>query len=175
MVARGIGALETAVVSVGSFRGGAANNVIPDSVTLLGTIRSLSPSTRDRVHARIREVVEGVAAGLGVTHELAIEPEYPVLVNDPDCAATVARVAADLDADLAPSGEGLPLLASEDFAYFAQVVPSAYFFLGAGVPGAATPGCHHPDFDFDDDLIERGVRIFVGIVTDRIRSLRVGQ
>ena len=66
----------------------------------------------------------------------------------------------------------LPLGASEDFAYFAQVVPAAYFFLGAGVPGKDTPGCHHPDFDFDDDLIGLGMRVFLGVVADRLAGAR---
>ena len=56
----------------------------------------------------------------------------------------------------------------EDFAYFAAEVPAAYFFLGAGREGEDTPSCHHPDFDFDDGLIPVGMRMFLGLVQDRL-------
>jgi metal-dependent amidase/aminoacylase/carboxypeptidase family protein len=56
----------------------------------------------------------------------------------------------------------------EDFAYFAHARPSAYFFLGAGREGTFTPGCHHPDFDFDDRLIALGMRVFLGLVRHRL-------
>jgi len=78
------------------------------------------------------------------------------------------RVAGGVVGEERVSTAGLPIAAAEDFAYFAQAVPSAYFFLGAGEPVGDTPGCHHPDFDFDDDLIETGVRMFTGLVRDRL-------
>jgi len=168
VISRGVSALEQAVVSFGSFHAGEANNVIPSTAQLTGSIRTLDPAVRDRVHARVREVVEGLAPALGVRAELSIDAEYPVLVNDPRCAAIVARVGQQ--AGLEVSSADLPLLASEDFAYFAEEIPAAYFFLGAGVEGEDTPTCHHPDFDFDDDLIEQGIAVFLGLVEDRIAA-----
>ena len=105
---------------------------------------------------------------MGVVPELVIQAEYPVLNNDPGCAEAVRRVATKLVGAERVSGAGLPLTASEDFAFFAEAVPSAYFFLGAGKLGEETPGCHHPDFDFDDDLLEVGVRMFLGLCADRL-------
>lgn len=168
VVSRGLSALESAVVSFGSFHAGKANNVIPSSAELSGSIRTLDPGVRQRVHARLREVIEGLAPGLGVQAELSILGEYPVLVNDPRCAAIVARVGER--AGLEVSADQLPLLASEDFAYFAERIPACYFFLGAGVEGRETPSCHHPDFDFDDDLISQGIGVFLGLVEDRIHA-----
>ena len=64
------------------------------------------------------------------------------------------------------------MCASEDFAFMARAAPGAYFFLGAGRGAdSETPGCHHPDFDFDDDLIATGVRVFAGIARDRLTAL----
>ena len=171
VVSRGIGALDSGVVSVGSFRAGDADNVIPGEARMTGTIRSLGGATRDRIFARLREVVEGVAVGMGVQADLVIKAHYPVLVNDDACAATVLRVAERLFPEAENGAAGLPLLASEDFAFFTEKIAGAYFFLGAGVPDAATPGCHHPDFDFDDDLIERGIRMFLGILEDRLADI----
>ena len=166
VVSRGLSGLECAVVSFGTFHAGEANNVIPSAAELTGSIRTLDPGVRDRVHARLREVIEGMAPGLGVRADLSIQPEYPVLVNDSGCAQVVHRVAERVGLEV--SDQGLPILASEDFAYFAQVVPATYFLLGAGVAGEDTPSCHHPDFDFDDDLISKGIAMFVGLVEDRL-------
>jgi amidohydrolase len=168
VVSRSIGALDAAVVSFGCFRAGKASNVIPPLAELSGTIRTLDPAVRAVVHRRLREVVAGVAQAMGVEADLVIDAEYPVLVNDPVCVAAVERVARARD--LVVSDAGLPLLASEDFAYFAEQVPAAYFFLGAGRPGADTPGCHHPDFDFDDELIGTGISMFLGIVEERVTA-----
>lgn len=168
VISRGVSALESAVVSFGSFHAGEANNVIPSTAALSGSIRTLDAGVRDLVHARLREVVEGLAPALGVRAELSIEAEYPVLVNDSRCAAIVARVGEQ--AGLEVSSQDLPLLVSEDFAFFAEAVPAAYFFLGAGIEGEDTPTCHHPDFDFDDDLISQGIAVFLGLVEDRIAS-----
>jgi amidohydrolase len=170
VVSRGLSALESGVVSFGSFQAGGADNVIPSVAELTGSIRTLNPGVRERVHARLRGLVEGMGPALGVQVDLRINPEYPVLVNDSACAEVVARVASKLGFDV--SDEQLPLLASEDFAFFANEIPSAYFFLGAGVEGQDTPGCHHPDFDFDDDLIAKGAAVFMGLLEDRLAASR---
>ena len=86
---------------------------------------------------------------------------------DVGCADAVRRVAEAVVGPERVLEEGLPLAAAEDFAFFAREVPSAYFFLGAGEPGHDTPGCHHPDFDFDDDLLPTGIKMFLGLVRDR--------
>ena len=96
----------------------------------------------------------------GVEAELALEPGYPLLVNDPACAEAVRRVAAQVPGIERVSDAELPMAGGEDFAYFAQARPSAYFFLGAG-RGPDTPGCHHADFDFDEALIPLGIETFV--------------
>ena len=138
-VARSVAAHEQAVVSIGSFRAGQANNVIPGTARLLGTIRTFDPEVRERVHQRVSDIVSNVGRGMGVAPELVIQPEYPVLNNDPGCAEAVRRVATKLVGAERVSAAGLPLTAAEDFAFFAEAVPSAYFFLGAGKPGEEVP------------------------------------
>ncbi|MEL7368814.1 MAG: amidohydrolase [Myxococcota bacterium] len=168
VVSRGLGYDGGAVVSVCQFEAGSTHNVIPSIAKLKGTIRSFIPQRTERVLERVREVTAGVASTFGIKIDLDIEPGYPVLNNADEPASVVARVARDALGEDKVSSDGLPLGAGEDFAYFAEVIPSAYFFLGAGVPGQKTPGCHHPDFDFDDDLIPIGVKVFLGIVADRL-------
>lgn len=164
VVSRSIGALDQAVVSVGAFQAGRANNVIPGEARLRGTIRSFDLEVRTRIHQRLREISAGLAAATDCAFDLGIDQEYPVLVNDAACAARVAEVACALLGPERVSAEDLPLAASEDFAWFTKAVPGCYFFLGAGRAGEETPGCHHPDFDFDDDLLQPGIEVFLGLV-----------
>lgn len=174
VVSRGLGHQGGAVVSIGAFRAGTTDNVIPGTAELQGTIRSFAPEVTTRVLERIREIAAGTEAMFGVKVELKLIEGYPALVNDAGCAEAVRRVASGLaerdPGKVEPSVEGLPIAGGEDFAYFTQVVPGAYFFLGSGKPGEEPITCHHPDFDFDDGLIPTGMRMFLGLVADRLGS-----
>ncbi len=170
VVARGVSSEGGAVVSVCNLHGGTTHNVIPDQVKLGGTIRTFSEAVTQRVFARVKEVVEGAAATYGVTVDLELRRGYPVLVNDQGCADTVARVAERVVGPQRVTDAELPMAGGEDFAYMVQAIPGAYFFLGTGNAELTTPGCHHPDFDFDDDVIPLALRIFLGIVEDRLQG-----
>ncbi|MCA9655366.1 MAG: amidohydrolase [Myxococcales bacterium] len=171
VVSRGVGSHGGAVVSICRVAAGDAHNVIPDRAELWGTVRTFDPAVTERVLERIEEVATGIAAAFGVRVELLPPEGYPLLVNAPRCADAVRRVAERVVGPSRVGDEGLPLGAGEDFAYLAQAVPGAYFFLGAGDPAGTTPGCHHPDFDFDDELIPLGIEMFLGLVDDRLREL----
>lgn len=161
-----------AVVSVGSFQAGTTDNIIPETARLKGTIRSFEPEITDRILARFQALCRGVAAAFGVQVEVDLHAGYPVLVNDPGCAFAVRQVAERVVGPGRVGGAGLPIAASEDFAYLSAAVPGAYFFLGAGQPGEETPMCHHPDFDFNDRLIPLGMEMFLGLVADRLPALQ---
>lgn len=165
-VSRGLSAAGGAVVSICTFEAGEANNVLPELARLTGTIRSFAPEATERVLSRVREICSGIGATYGVEVELALDTTYPVLVNHSECVAAVERVGREVG--LGVSDRSLPMAGGEDFAYFAAETPAAYFFLGAGREGEDTPGCHHPDFDFEDQLIPLGMQMFLGIVRDRM-------
>lgn len=167
VVSRSVGPNQSVVLTVGCLRAGTTHNVIPRTAELLGTIRTFDLAVREQVHRRVRDIVAAVGQAMGVEAELEIQPEYPVLHNDAAAAATVQKVAGDLLGPEKVSDAGLPLAVSEDFAFLAEAVPGAYFFLGAGEADRNTPGCHHPDFDFDDDLLATGVRVFLGLCAER--------
>jgi amidohydrolase len=157
-----------AVVSVCSFNSGTADNVIPDVAELGGTIRSFSDDFRAQVLERLQEAARDTSEQFAVEVNLDITEAYPVLVNDVSCAEVVRKVAGEVLGPGNVDSSGLPMTASEDFAYYAAQCPAAFFFLGAGHDGEETPGCHHPDFDFDDDLIPVGIELFLRIVADRL-------
>lgn len=166
--ARNVGHRGGVVLSVCSLQAGTTHNVVPRTATLLGTLRSFDREVGARVVARIHEVVRGIASAMGVACEVEVEPGYPVLVNDAACAGHVADAARTVLGAGGVSDAGLPLAAAEDFAYFTESVPGAYFFLGAGAPVGTTPSCHHPDYDFDDDLLDTGARVFARLALDRL-------
>ena len=171
VVARGLGYQGGAVLSITQFSAGNTHNVIPKVATLQGTVRSFSPEVSERVLTRVREIVDGTATSFGVSIELTVETGYPATINHPRCAEAVTRVAtAQLGAARVTEAD-LPNAGGEDFAYFAREIPAAYFFVGARRPGEDTPVCHHPDFDFDDDLIPTGMGMFLGLVRDRFAEL----
>jgi metal-dependent amidase/aminoacylase/carboxypeptidase family protein len=142
--------------------------VIPEFAQLRGTIRTFDEATTSVVLDRIREVTDGTAATFGVTVDFDLDEGFPLLVNDPACVDAVERVAGQSAQIRVINGRDLPIAGGEDFAYFAATRPSAYFFLGAGKEGEDTPTCHHPDFDFDDELLPVGIELFLRIVADRM-------
>ncbi len=166
-VSRGLGSDGGAVVSVCRFHAGTADNIIPERAQLGGTIRSFAPEVTARVLERLDEVCRGTAATFGVDVRVNARAGYPVLVNDPECAAAVQRVASQLLGPSNVSDRGLPMAGGEDFAYMAAATRGAYFFVGAGDDDPSVPVCHHPDFDFDDTIIPTAMSLLLGLVADR--------
>lgn len=171
VVSRGLGYQGGAVVSITQFSAGTTHNVIAETARMRGTVRSFEAGVTTRVMERLREVIAGTAASFGVKIDLEVDEGYPVTANHPRCAAAVARVAAQQLGAEKVSEQCLPMAGGEDFAYLAQAVPGGYFFVGSQRPGEDTPVCHHPDFDFDDELIPTGIGLFLGIVRDRFAEL----
>lgn len=171
VVSRGLGYQGGAVVSITQFSAGTTHNVIAETARMRGTVRSFEVGVTTRVMERLREVIAGTAASFGVKIDLEVDEGYPVTANHPRCAAAVARVAAQQLGAEKVSEQCLPMAGGEDFAYLAQAVPGGYFFVGSQRPGEDTPVCHHPDFDFDDELIPTGIGLFLGIVRDRFAEL----
>jgi amidohydrolase len=161
VVSRNVCPLETAVVTVGSFHGGDAFNVIPDRVDLGGTIRTYDARVRETVLRRLRELFEGTAAAYGAAVNLQFQYLTPALVND---AAVAQVVRASAEAVIGPEhvSTGERTMGSEDAAYFTQEVPGCYFFLGSANPERGLDAPHHnPRFDFDEDVLPIGVAVMV--------------
>ena len=135
MVTRRVDVFDPAVVTISHVRGGTTNNIIPETVFMQGTIRTVSEATRAAVHAGIRRVVDGICAAHGATGELEIEIGYPVTVNDPAFTAFVTSVGAELVGRDAVIPMAAPIMGAEDFSLVLQRVPGAMVFLGARPPG----------------------------------------
>lgn len=144
------------VISITTVHGGSATNVVPDEVKLSGTMRSMDESWRAYIHKRLQEVTNGIAAAYGVSISLDFVYGYPVLTNDADATAFIKNVAKEVvGADNLHEFE--PKMWAEDFAFFAQKVPSCYWMLGVKEPGQATMhGLHHPCFVPSEDALPIG-------------------
>ena len=154
VVSRNVDPVESAVLSVTSLHtGGDAFNVIPQTVHMKGTIRTLDEDVRKLVEHRLRTMITGIAAAFEASINLSFRRGYPVTVNSEaethfaaDVAETVAGM-GQVDRDLAP------LLGAEDFSYMLNERPGAFIFIGNG----DTSMVHHPEYDFNDEAIPYGV------------------
>ena len=146
VVSRNTPPLDSAVVSVTRISGGTADNIIPETVDLGGTVRTYRPEIRERTQAAIERVVAGVVAAHDAGYAFDYVHGYDPVVNDPRVAAIVREVA---DADRLVDFE--PLMAGEDFSAYLRDAPGCFFFVGAGHPGAYPH--HHPRFSFDEEAL----------------------
>jgi amidohydrolase len=157
IVARNVDPLEAAVISICVFQAGQADNVIPQTATLRGTVRTLSPAVRELVKKRVYEVVEGTAKLHGAKADLSYTAGYPVLVNDEGRAAFAASVAAEIAGKDKVDRNTPPLMGAEDFAYMLEERPGAFIYVGNGDSAML----HHPAYDFNDDAIPLGTSYWV--------------
>ncbi|RVV99319.1 amidohydrolase [Mesobaculum littorinae] len=160
VVARNAPPTEALVVSVTQVHAGSASNVVPGDAWVGGTVRSFAPAVRDMAERRIRALAEAQAQAYGVTVRVTYSREYPPTVNDADQAAFAAEVAREVAGDAGVREDRRPEMGAEDFAYMLQARPGAYLFLGQG-PGAF---CHHPEYDFNDEIAPVGASFFARLV-----------
>lgn len=151
------------VVSLTIFQTGTATNVIPETVVMGGTVRSFDPDLRDLVERRFHEIVSGQAASFGVDAKLDYVRNYPATVNHADQTEFAAKVARDVVGDAKVSAEKPPEMGAEDFAYMLEKRPGSYLMLGQGIG----PSCHHPKFNFNDDVSTIGASFFARLIETR--------
>ena len=146
IASRTVDPLDPCVVSVTRFHAGSANNIIPQTAWLNGTVRTLKAETRDLVEKRMRAIVAGLAAAAGATAKLDYRRGYPPTVNHPaqtDFAVAVAGKVAGRDqvhSDISA------VMGAEDFSFMLEARPGAFIFVGNG----DSAGLHHPAYDFND-------------------------
>lgn len=160
IVSRNHAATEDLVVSVTQIHAGSADNIVPETAWINGTVRTFNPEVQALVMRRLQEIVAGQAAAYGVAAELDYEIGYPATVNDPQETAFAAGVAREVAGEAGVEADAGREMGAEDFAYMLNARPGAYLFLGAG-PGA---GLHHPAFDFNDELAPVGASFFARLV-----------
>ena len=167
---------EAAVVSVGMIRGGVRNNIIPEEVEMIGTIRTLDTEMQEKVHNDIKRTAIKIAESQGATAEVDIQIGYPVTYNDPGLTLkmlpSLEKAAGKDNVDLVNAITG-----AEDFSFFQKEVPGLYFFVGGRPPkqpeGDIILGGHHtPDFYIDESGLIVGVKAMLNLTLDYMTSAK---
>lgn len=155
------------VISTTMFKAGVRQNIIPEEVTLSGTIRTLDKTMRDDVWTRVERTAKNIAEASGATAEVSFEAKTAITYNDPELTKKMLpslMKATSNDAFIINAQTG-----AEDFSYFAEKVPSLYFFVG-GTPkdkdAKKAPSHHTPDFYVDESGMKTGIKAYCYLVTD---------
>ena len=160
IVSREIKPVNPAVVTIGSIHGGTAQNIIPNEVKLGGIIRTMTNEDREFAKLRLKEIVNGVCTTFRGSAEIEIEESYPCLYNDDDMVKILEDSAKNIIGTENVKVQKNPKLGVESFAYFANKVPSVFYFLGIRneEKGIIYPA-HNSLFDIDEDALPIGVAI----------------
>jgi amidohydrolase len=167
IVSRFANPMEPVVVSFTTIHGGRIHNIIPDSVTMTGTVRTLDLPTQRAVKQRLGEVCELTCRSFGATAEFVYHDGYPPVINDAASVDLIARVAAR---ELGPERVKpiTPVMGGEDFAYYLQRVPGAFVMLGMG-DGRPYPH-HNARFDIDESVLPIGVRLMTSVALEMLEA-----
>lgn len=157
IASRSVDPIESVVVTVTKFHGGDAYNVIPETVELAGTVRTLKEEVSTLAEARLRAICSGIALASGSEIHLDYQRNYPVTFNHAEETDFAANTAAAISGDANVNRAMPPVMGGEDFSYMLNARPGAFIFIGNG----DTAGLHHPAYDFNDEAIPHGVSYWV--------------
>ncbi|WP_316569947.1 amidohydrolase [Neobacillus sp. YIM B06451] len=161
IVSRTISAKESAVVTIGSFQAGATNNVIPDTATLKGTVRTSNEQVRRKIAEAFKQVVSNTAAALGGEAEIDYQFLLPAVFNDTEVTRIVREVSVEI-VSKEKTVVAVPTMGGEDFSFYQQEVPGCYVWLGSGNEEKGIKEFwHHPKFMVDEDAMKIGVQLMV--------------
>ena len=161
VVSRNTDPLHASVVSITLINGGTTDNVIPQTVEMRGTVRTLDPEIRDLVEARLTEMVAQIGNAYGVKAELTYRRDYPVTMNDASEAIFAGDIAAKVVGESNVDRNVVPTMGGEDFSFMLNTVPGAFIFAGVGEDVA---NLHNEMYDFNDELIPVGCSYWATLV-----------
>ncbi len=167
IVARNVSPLQSAVLTLGMIEGGTAQNIICDEVCLRGTLRTANAALRAEMKQRIEHITCGVAEAMNCTAEAKIVPGYAALVNDDAEAARIKQVAGQLFGEENVVDKPAPSMGGEDFSFFSDCAPGAFFHVGCVSPEwMPAPPLHSKDFRINEDCLTIGTLMHVALVLD---------
>lgn len=160
IISRNIDSRDSAVLSFGKIIGGEKENIVAQNVRVSGTLRTLSPEIKNKVKERVKEMVEFTAKGYGATGKVTYRDSYTALINHDEYIDIVKENGKELLGDSGIYVKTLANMGVEDFAYFVEKVPGAFFNLGVGnTKKGITAPLHNNKFDIDEDSLKIGVAL----------------
>lgn len=167
VVSRNVSPLQSAVLTIGVIEGGTAQNIICDEVRMRGTLRTANAELRAMMKQRIASIAESVAQGMGCETEVNIIPGYAALVNDDTEAERVKRIAGRLLGKENVVNKPAPSMGGEDFSFFSDCAPGAFFHVGCVSPEwMPAPPLHSRGFHIDENCLTIGTLMHVALVLD---------
>ena len=160
IVSRNTDPIESMVISVTQIHLGDADNVIPQTARMSGTVRTLKPEVRDLAESRMKAICENIGSAFEAKVALTYERNYPVTVNHPEETAFAASVARQVVGAGNVDENAPPVMGGEDFSFMLEARPGAFIFVGQG----DTAGLHHPEYDFNDEIIPIGCSYWARLV-----------
>ena len=160
IVSRSTDPIESLVISVTQIHMGDTNNVIPQTAWMNGTVRTLKPEIRDLAEVRMKTVCENIGEAFGAKVELDYQRLYPVTVNHEAETAFAADIARQIVGDGNVDNDAPPVMGGEDFSFMLEARPGAFIFVGQG----DSAGLHHPEYDFNDEIIPIGCSYWARLV-----------
>ncbi len=169
IASRSVDPTEPVVVTVGRVEGGTAHNIIPEKVKLWGTARTLTAETAELVKNRLEALAKGITESAGGSYTFSFNKGYPPVINTEKEANTVLRSMTNLFNEESAIELRRPIMAGEDFAFYQQHFPGAFFFVGSGSEESdSTYPWHHPKYNVDDRFFEVATPLMASLVFDHI-------
>jgi hippurate hydrolase len=165
LVSREVDPVEPAVLTVGEIGAGSAFNIIPETASLGGTVRTLNEDLRRRMPERIEQLARGVAQGMRGDAELDYDFSYPVTMNDEGAAQHALTAIRDLFGEENALELSNPAMGGEDFAFFLEKIPGAFIWLGVGEDVSYL---HTPTFAFDEEILPQGASLLAALALESL-------
>jgi hippurate hydrolase len=164
IVSRNISARDTAVLSVTRVHAGDAFNVVPETGSLGGTVRTMSADVMALIERNMRRLATTIASGFGATAEVTWDTIATPVVNDPAETLALSDAAVSVAGETNVERDAPPVMGSEDFAFMMERVPGAHISIGNG----PTAGVHNHKYDFNDAAIPYGAAVYAAIVENKL-------
>jgi len=164
IVSRSVDPVDSAVVTIGRVHAGSTFNVIPAKAELIGTVRTFSSETTELIRKRMEQILEGVTGAAGGSYKFQFNVGYPALINDEAVAQTILETGKKLLGEDEVIELQKPLMAGEDFSFYLEHFPGAFFYLGTGSDEADSKwSWHHPRYNVDERGMLTGAEMLAGL------------
>ena len=172
LISRELDPLESGVISITMANAGTATNVIPSTMELRGTIRSLTSEGISQLQNRIKEIATSISLANRCEVEVTFPGnDFPPTVNDAECWE-LSKSSAEEILGVGGVAEMDPIMGGEDFSYYTQVIPGCFSFIGVGNPEMEAYGVHHPKFKVDEDALSLGTAIHVNTAFNALKATK---
>lgn len=165
IVSRSVDPTESAVVTIGKIEGGTAHNIIPEKVQMFGTVRTFSKETKDLIEQRLHALLKGITEAHGGSYSLKYRRGYPAVINSEIETVNILKTTKELFGESAALEVERPSMAGEDFGFYQEIFPGAFFFVGSGSEDSkSTYVWHHPKYNVDDRFFLTAAPLMAALV-----------